>query len=166
MQVITPATLDQFQNALGLAARTREEIKVGCHAAGEIVLKVAQAYHRYKAAWPAQIKAATLADVRAIQVENERGFFGKRCKIRLCYEDSQPVGGYIVLEGELLGLHNVRRGKGDWMLQHAVLDGADRLDTLAVCSLLRLYDRYGFKQVSTEPNWNPDLPDVVWMRRQ
>lgn len=165
MQVITPATLDQFQNALGLAARTRPEIATGCHAAGDIVLKVAQAYHRCKTAWPAQIKAASLSDVREIQAENDRNFFGKRCKIRLCYEDSQPVGGYIVLEGELLGLHNLRRGKGDWMLEHAVLDGADRLDTLAVRSLLALYERHGFKQVSTEPNWNPDLPDVVWFRR-
>lgn len=166
MQVITPATLDQFQNALTLARRTRQHVADGCHEAGDIVLKVVQAYHRHKSSWPAQIKDASRVDLREIQTANENHFFDRRCKIRLCYEDNKPVGGYVVLEGELLGLHNLRKGCGDWLVQHAVLDGADRLDTLAIPHLLRLYSRYGFREVHNEPNWNPDLPHVVWMRRQ
>lgn len=166
MQVLIPATIDQFQNALGLARRTRPAVAEGCHEAGDIVLKVVQAYHRHKQSWPAQIRDVDRSVLRTMQEENERAFFGNRCKIMLAYLDSKPVGGYVVLEGELLGLHNVERGKGDWLLQHAVNDGADRLDTLAVPHLLRLYDRYGFKQVHTQANHNPDLPDVVWMRRQ
>ena len=84
---------------------------------------------------------------------------------RLVYDGAQAVGGYIVLDGELIGLFCTVRGKGDWMMRHAVLDGAYRLDCFAEPALLKLYHRHGFTIHRSEANWEPAGLPVVYMSR-
>lgn len=84
---------------------------------------------------------------------------------RLVYDDAKAVGGYIVLDGELIGLFSTVRGKGDWMMQHAVNDGANRLDCFAEPALLKLYHKHGFTIHRSEANWDPKGLPVVYMSR-
>lgn len=169
MQLITNATLDQFQNALGLNRRASwnsaqdgqrvHQIDSSVSTSMEIVTAVAQAFHKYKAH------------------EHKRGlgyyeikdrFYRSQCKIRLCsYSDAHTpvrwVGGYIVLDNELMALHNAERGVGFWMLDHAIRDGATKLSCLDVPHLIKLYQSRGFVEERREWNTTRGKPDVVWM---
>lgn len=80
-------------------------------------------------------------------------------------EGNDKRGGFLVLDGELQGLHSIDKGNGDWLLHAAVEYGADRLDTYDIPHLVDLYYRHGFREVLREPNLNGVGPDVIWMRR-
>lgn len=84
---------------------------------------------------------------------------------RLVFDGAQAVGGYIVLDGELIGLFCTVRGKGDWIMQHAVSDGADHLDCFAEPALLKLYHRHGFTITRSVANYDPAGLPVVYMNR-
>lgn len=90
-------------------------------------------------------------------------FLRESIQYRLIYDGAQAVGGYLVLDGELLGLFCTVRGKGDWLMRHAVLDGANRLDCFAEPALLKLYHRHGFTIYRSEANWDPKGLPVVFM---
>lgn len=100
-----------------------------------------------------------------------RMFYSQHAKIRLAMRSApdlavpEATGGYIVLAGELLALHSVVRGQGDWLLGNAIGDGAVSLCTHAVPHLLALYSGRGFREVKREPDRIAGRPDVVWMRR-
>lgn len=166
MQVITKATLDQFQNAVGLnrrltgsedALRRASQINISLSPTYEIVGAVALAYRKF------------VASTR--DEPSKESFFGKTCKIRLCHSTSavlktQPCGGYVVIKDELLAFHNTERGAGAWLLDHAVSDGARKLSCLDVAHLINLYNSRGFKEVRREFNEVKGRPDVVWLEKQ
>lgn len=167
MQVITKATLDQFQNALGLNRRTEVQdskrvyqINASITPTREVVLAVASAWH-----------AVRVRHSTRTHSEQYHQFFENKCKIRLVYASDERtpaavVGGYIVLNGELMAMYNHHRGRGEWMLDHAINDGAVRLNCVDEPHLIKLYTSRGFKEVHREFNEVKGRPDVVWMEKE
>lgn len=171
MQTILNATLDQFQNALGLNRRADWNkaqdgrrvylIDSAISPTYEVINTVAKAFHDYK---------ARQADLYQMHETVKGWFYRDHCKIRLAYHvDEQSkagqCGGYIVLDDELIALHNNFRGKGEWMLDHAINDGATKLSCFDVPHLINLYTGRGFKEVSRQWNDVKGRPDVVWMAK-
>lgn len=161
MQTIAQATLDQFQNALGLARRTGGvrpgQIDDAVSPTSEIVSSVANTF------WA--LNQHLMADAHKDKLAE---FYSTRCRIRLTYGETpehaaNPMGGYIVLDGALLALHNLEKGKGRWLLDHAIADGATHLDCFDVPGLRQLYESRGFRTVRREQNTIPGEPDVIWM---
>lgn len=78
---------------------------------------------------------------------------------------SNGVSGYCVrADGELVFVHSVVRGQGDFLIRDAIAHGAKFLDCFDGY-LPKLYARHGFREVDRMPNWTPGGPDVVVMRR-
>lgn len=92
-----------------------------------------------------------------------RAFYATVCKIRLAYNRDGVQGGYIVLNGELMGLF-AEKGKGSWLLYHAMNDGAVLLDCFDGF-LPKFYAKHGWTEYQREANWTAGEPDVVYMKR-
>ena len=99
---------------------------------------------------------------RALSAEE---FHSEHVIVRVAYQGTEPVAGYLVVGGELVGLFSLARGKGDWIMGHAVSDGADHLDCFAEPALLKLYHKHGFKIHHSEANYDPAGLPVVYMSR-
>lgn len=159
-QVIVKAGPDAFHYALETNKGRRWQIREGCSTKAEVTLRCAQEFHRV---FPPDHSGRQFT--RAAQNLRIDQFHTRHCHIRLCKEGDRADGGFIVLCGELIGMHNVKPGTGDWMMREAVALGADRLDTYDVPHLIQLYTKHGFREVLREPNTKKGQPDVVWMRR-
>lgn len=73
--------------------------------------------------------------------------------------------GYCVRpDGELVLVFSLERGRGDFIVEAAIADGASRLDCFDGY-LPSLYARHGFVEVRREANWTSGEPDVVFMSR-
>lgn len=159
-QILLQVSGDKFYYLLNHNARRRPEIAACTSSAEEISLRCAQEFHRLN---PPKDRGIPF-DRKAHAAKLDR-YHRQTCHIRAAVDGPDYCGGFVVLAGELLGLHNVRRGSGDWMLREAVALGADRLDTFDIPHLIDLYTRHGFREVLREPNHTAGQPDVVWMRR-
>lgn len=158
-QILLQVSPDKFYYLLNHNARRRPEIAACTSSAADISVRCAQEFHRLYPPTPGWSH-----DRKAHAAKLDR-YHRQTCHIRAAVDGADYCGGFVVLAGELLGLHNVRRGSGDWMLREAVALGADRLDTFDIPHLIDLYTRHGFREVLREPNHNAGQPDVVWMRR-
>lgn len=162
MQILIKSELTTFLSSLELAQRhgpekRRQQIKE-CLAPGvELCIQIAEYYRKV---YPNR------TDTRLAAKQRERAFFEQHCHIMVAFEDNRPVGGFIVLGDELLGLHNQATGKGTWMLQHAIGLGAKSLDCFDVPQVRALYEAYGFKVVETALNWEPGGLNVLYMQRE
>lgn len=154
-QVITKVAIGAFINALNVHRRTSELVRYNTCPSDQIMLKVAQAFNE-------DFQPGASLEANRARIEK---FYSERCHVRLCFDGAQSVGGYVVLDGELLAFHNLQRGKGDWMMLNAVADGATRLDCFAELVLVNLYQRHGFKMVRAVPNRDPDGVTVIYMER-
>lgn len=166
--VITKATLNEFQNVLGLNRRIVwtepqdgqrvHQINVSIDPTAQLVSEMADVY------W--------LKKKQHLTRDYTQHFYSEVCKIRVVRtSDSRwlapkNTGGYIVLDGELLALHSVIRGQGDWLMNSAVHDGAVRLSCFDEPKLIALYNKHGFREVRRELNTTKGRPDVVWMVRK
>lgn len=162
MQILLRSELTQFLSSLELTKRYADPIRAQqvreCLTPGlELVIQVAEYYRKV---YPER------CSTRLETKRREKEFFAEHCHIMVAHEDSRPVGGFIVLGDELLALHSKHRGKGDWLMQHAVNLGAKRLDCFAVPQVVELYERYGFKAVETALNWEPGGLNVHKMERE
>lgn len=157
-QVLVKTEPKDFYYALNHNAIRRWQVLQCCTAARNVVAAVAKEFWRRN---PARDR---MLGNEPHQSRLDR-FYRLHCHIRVAKELNDSVGGFCVLDGELIGLHNIRPGTGDWMMREAVALGADRLDTFDVPHLINLYTRHGFVEVLREPNFHPGQPDVVWMRR-
>lgn len=90
-------------------------------------------------------------------------FFDSRCKIRLAKKGNTVTGGYIVLDGNLIGLF-ANGVSGSWLLGQAHKDGAASLDCFDGF-LVDFYKRHGWTVDSRVANWTEGEPDVVFMKR-
>lgn len=168
--VISKASLDHYQNALGLNRRANwtlpqdgqrvYQIDKCIDPTADIVSAIST--HLW-AAYPEL--AIKHAGPHRFTVDK---FYDDVCKIRLVHfgDERTPikqVGGYVVLNGELLGMHSLHRGIGNWLLDHAINDGAVRLSCFDVPQLIKLYTSRGFVEKSRELNTTKGLPDVVWL---
>lgn len=166
-QVICEVTLEKFTHALNHARRRFPLVDANCHHEGTVATKVGKCFHRYFPNHSAPGRHPGGRRGRELQ------FAQKYCKLRLVYQlgagsADSVVGGYCVLDGEILSLWNVEKGRGDWMLQHAIADGGHCCDSFDQPALVSLYLRNGFRCVLREPN-DPKRcptggPDVLFWR--
>jgi hypothetical protein len=159
-QVIVKVEPDKFYYALQTNMSRRPVIREGCSTKAEVSLRCAQEFHRL---YPVVLTRHPTRHQRNEQIAH---FHKRYCHIRLCMEGNRADGGFIVVCDELIGLHNVKPGTGDWMMREAISLGADRLDTYDVPHLIELYNKHGFHEVLREANTIKGKPDVVWMRRE
>lgn len=157
-QVLVKATPSDFHYALSTNSIRREQVLRCCSSSADVQAKIAAEFWRLNPARDRELS------YEPHQARLDR-FYRLHCHIRLATDCNDKQGGFVVLSGELLGLHNIKSGTGDWMMREAVSLGADRLDTFDVPHLINLYTRHGFVEVLREPNHRPGQPDVVWMRR-
>ena len=83
---------------------------------------------------------------------------------RLVYDETQCTGGYCVINGELCSFWSTVDGRGLWLLDNAISDGAIHLNCFDGY-LTTLYSQRGFKEYKRLPNWNSNGPDVIYMSR-
>lgn len=162
-QVLVKVTPDAFYYAFNHNARRRDQIRVSPILSEQVTLRCAQEFHRL---YPTVRGRPYDRLVHKTRLES---FHTKHCHIRLAtdMDGGNKLGGFVVLSGELIGLHHVERGHGDWLMQHAVHGyGADRLDCYDIPHLIELYKRHGFREVLREANHTAGQPDVVWMRKE
>ena len=159
-QVIVKVTPEKFMHALNFARRTDTRVNASCSTEGSIMLRAGQEFHR---AYP-QTLAVTLSTRTGQHKRKVQEFHDRYCHYRLAMEGNTVRGGFCVLRGELMGLWNTQRGKGNWMLADALSLGADRLDHFDIPALNELYQRHGFREVLREPNHTAGQPDVIWRR--
>lgn len=94
----------------------------------------------------------------------EQQFYAKHCIVYTAQEGNDRRGGFAVLDGELIGLHHVDKGLGDWLMRAAVDAGARKLCCLGTPHLLSLYTRHGFTTVRVERNTDdPKGPECHFM---
>ena len=168
-QIILQATLEQFLSALGLNRRVKPteaqdgqrvyQINKCLSPTNHIGLAVAQRFWKWNPNDP-------LNHSKDSHVQAMREWRDKHCKIRLCYYNNRAVGGYVVVQGELMGMHNLHRGVGQWMLDHAINDGTVTLDCFDEPALIKLYISRGFTEERREAQPRQRQPDIVWMRKK
>lgn len=161
MQVLIDGTLEGLLSSLQFARRSDDAGRAGlvslnCGTDAELTLQHARAYHQ---------RFPELSGGRGGQKARQAVWERDHCYIRLCKEQNLTVGGFMVLNGELLAFHNQRRGKGAWMLQHALNLGANRLTCFDVPHLPDFYKYGGFREAGRLDNYNQAGPDVLTMRR-
>jgi hypothetical protein len=164
LTIIRSKDLDSLYYGLCFNARQNAHVRDSCMTPGELVTEVAHAYHRRYKPQRGADKATRLE-----QVQRGNEFYRLHCKVNVVYGEAdelgQParVGGYAVLDGELLALHCIVKGHGDWLMQHAKSDGARKLQCWDTQFLRNFYERHGFKVVATEPSNNGDPRSVITM---
>ena len=83
---------------------------------------------------------------------------------RLVYDGVHCTGGYCVINGELCSFWSTIDGRGTWLLDNAIADGAYHLNCFDGY-LTTLYSQRGFKEYKRLPNWNSNGPDVIFMNK-
>ena len=156
-QVLVKVAPDAFYYALVTNASRRPQIRAACADASGILIACSSEFHRRN--------PKMVPHERRVWQARIDEFHDKVCHIRLATDGNDKRGGFVVLDGELLGFHNVDCGRGDWMMRWAVALGANRLDCFDIPHLIDLYERHGFREILREPNTTKGQPDVVWMRR-
>ena len=148
---MTKVPFNSYIDALNHARDTDGRIKASLSTPIELAAKVRGYYKQ-------------VADEygRALSVEE---FQSEHAIVRVAYRGTEPVAGYLIIGSELVGLFSLARGKGDWIMGHAVSDGADHLDCFAEPALLKLYHKHGFKIHHSEANYDPAGLPVVYMSR-
>lgn len=151
MIVMTKVTFEDYINALCLARSTDERIVNSLSTPAELVAKVCDFY--------------TAPTDEHGDIVSAEAFYAEHLKVRVAYQGAEPVAGYLVLGGELIGLFSLVRGIGDWIMQHVVSDGANHLDCFAEPALLKLYHKHGFTITHSVANWDAAGLPVVYMSR-
>lgn len=159
-QVIVKVTPEKFMHALSFARRTDPRVSTPLPTEGSIMHKAAVEFHRMFPATGDPVAHRA----RNTRRSNEDKFYRNHCHYRLAMEGNVVRGGFCILLGELMGMWNTERGRGDWMLAEALSLGADRLDHFDIPVLVNLYQRNGFVEVLREPNYDRKGPDVIWRR--
>lgn len=129
-----------------------------CSTENEVVMKIAAEFRRI---YP----ASTTCDRQRHNILHAE-YYKRHCHAFVMKEGQDTRGGFVVLSGELMGLHHLDPGHGDFLMHHALKAGADRLDCFDVPHLIALFTKHGFVEVLREANTTPGKPDVVFMRKQ
>jgi hypothetical protein len=83
---------------------------------------------------------------------------------RFFLSDDETAAFAVTDDGEVKYVWSTRRGQGDAIMAAAVAEGAEHLNCFEG-HLSSLYARHGFVITERIPNWDPQGPDVVIMRR-
>lgn len=148
-------SMDPLVHALASNTRHRPLIRDMLDDSGELAIKIGSACRDHR---------KCLAGVP--QREADRVFFDRQCIVYTANEGNQKRGGFAVLRGELVGLHHIDKGKGDWLMRAAIEAGARKLCCLGTPYLLNFYSSHGFNTVRVERNTDgPNGPDCHYMER-
>jgi hypothetical protein len=133
-------------------------IREGCSDSGELAIQIGKAYREW---------SDSIGPVSSPQAKRgrERIWYETQCIVYTAQEGNDRRGGFAVLQGELIGLHHVDKGLGDWLMRAAVDAGADCLNCFEHPHLLDLYTRHGFRTVSVVTNTTKGGPAVHYMER-
>lgn len=153
VQVLVKLEPRQLELTLQVNAQLNRHVRRNCVQGHVMMSKMGREY------WRLNPKGQRL-DI-GVQLEE---FYAKHCHVRVAYADASRVGGFMVLSGELLAFHNIVKGNGLWMLDHAIELGADRLDHFDVPVLNKLYKSRGFVEILREKNVLRGAPDIVFRR--
>lgn len=160
--IIRQYTPDPLVHALVSNYRRRPIIREANSTADELVLVISDAFRVWKRdhKWQEQ-RAGSITHRQLVQE-----FYADHCKVFTCNEGNDRKGGFAILHGELLALHNVERGCGDWMMRRAIEEGARRLQCCGTPHLLSFYVKHGFNTVEVErDNRGGDHPLIYTMTR-
>ncbi|ANH51118.1 hypothetical protein FDH02_gp42 [Pseudomonas phage VSW-3] len=160
-QVILKVPMEQYYYALNHNARRRPEIRMGCTPAEELCIITSKEFHRRNP----QTLAVTMSTTRKDWQKRVANFYDKVCHVRVAAEGNDKRGGFVVMDGELLTLHSIDKGNGDWLMREALSLGANRLDTFDIPYLIEFYQKHGFREILREKNTKKGMPDIVWMRK-
>lgn len=141
--ILRNVTLNQFQNAHGLARRTLPRVAEHTLTADEVVLKYAKDHHAY-----------------GKQVHPPKWW--RKPVFVLAQRGNEVVGGFAIIDRELCCFWGP--GIGSWLLHHAVNHGAEFLDCFDGF-LPEWYSKHGFTETLREPNLVAGEREVVFMRR-
>lgn len=72
------------------------------------------------------------------------------------------LSGFGIVDGTLVGLFSLAKGRGSSLIDSATAAGAQKLDCFDGY-LSALYRAHGFMETSRVANWTPGAPDVVFM---
>ena len=110
-------------------------------------LRTAQAYYKH-------IRQATTPWNEISQNDFSRYFINK----------DGSAGFVVSSDGELTSVYSAIKGRGDKIMDSAILHGACHLDCFDGY-LVTFYARHGFQEVRREKNWTEGEPDVVYMEK-
>lgn len=153
--------------SLNYARRVRPVVASGCSTEGELALAVGEMYQRKLSAHRGRRDALTRLELKQF----DQQFFANHCKSFIVYGDRPESGcevpdkiaGFIILDGELMGLRSIHKGLGDWFMQHAIDNGAVLLQCWQEPYLIDFYTRHGFHITEVEPSNTNDPRQVVTM---
>lgn len=161
-QIILQVPMEKYYYALNHNARRRPEICGSVTPAEELCLIISREFHRRNP----QTLLVTLSTRRNDWAKRVADFYTKVCHVRVAADGNDKRGGFVVMDGELMTLHSIDKGNGDWLMREALRLGANRLDTYDIPYLISFYQKHGFREVLREANTKKGMPDVVWMRKE
>lgn len=153
-QVIVNVPPAAFYFALNQNRRRRPMVGANCNTAEECMILMAKAFH------------AKEFFGSVTHAERLSAFLAADCTFRCAVDGTDKRGGYMILSGNLIGLHHVDPGRGDWLLRDAIDHGARRLECFQEEHLVRLYERNGFVVTGRTANWTAGQPDILTMELQ
>lgn len=92
----------------------------------------------------------------------------RELRIKTFLTDVKDAGVAVKLDGDIVNLFSLEKGKGKNCLLHAILNGGRKLDCFdkkkdQEKGLPDYYKTFGFVEVKREKNWIEGEPDVVYM---
>jgi hypothetical protein len=162
MQIMVNTDLSGLLSSLQLAKRGTDyeraaQVQLSCTDASELVMLYAETFRNL--CMPTE---GTEPD-RMRHKQRLQDYHKNDCCIRVAKEGNRTVGGYMVLQGQLLAFHHHLRGRGLWMLDDALHHGANKLTCFDLPPLVKLYTERGFEVTGRLDNWNQGGPDVLSM---
>ena len=140
--VITTAPLKKFLDAVSYVRGENEMMMENLSSSGDIAIKYAEYFNYCK----------------------QRNI-SPSIVFRLVYDGILCTGGYCVINGELCSFWSIIGGRGTWLLDNAIADGAYHLNCFDGY-LPTFYKKRGFKEYQREHNWTPSGPDVIYMKKE
>ena len=150
------SSLQQVKRSVLIWERAAQ-VQLCCTDESELVMLYAETFHRLY--MPTE---GTEPD-RMRHKQRLQDYHKNDCCIRVVKEGNRTVGGYMILQGQLLAFHHHLRGRGLWMLDDALHHGANKLSCFDLPPLVKLYTERGFVVTGRSDNWTQGAPDVLSM---
>lgn len=162
MQIMVNTDLSGLLASLQLAKRGNDyeraaQLELSCTDEPELVMLYAETFRKLRV--PSDEEETN----RQRHKQRLQDFHKTDCIIRVAEEGNRTVGGYMILQGQLLAFHHHQRGKGTWMLDDAISCGAKHLTCFDLKPLVKLYTGRGFEVTGRLDNWQQGGPDVLSM---
>jgi hypothetical protein len=162
MQIMVNTDLGGLLASLQLAKRGKDyeraaQVELSCTSESELVMLYAETFRGLR------VPAGSAEPDRIQHKQRLHDYHKNDCCIRVAKEGNRTVGGYMVLQGQLLAFHHHQRNHGNWMLDDAISCGAKNLTCFDLPPLVKLYTGRGFKITGRLDNWNQGGPDVLSM---